>query len=256
MTGPDHWSHSGLSLYQKCPKSWYAKYVEGIPSRPGVALVKGKSVDKIATLNWSNKKATGADYPISEIDDMAEAAFRASVTEVGGRDEVDWGRDNFTGALTSTQKLARVHMVAHAPLLTPDAVQVRVTRPIEGSKRTFLGFIDALGDEAGNFDVIDVKSGARKLSKSDADMDGQATAYAYALDRPIDFTFLRVIDTGKSPVQAERVDTHRGTQAIEWYAELLSQADRGVEAGVFPACPGWHCNWCPLHESCIGRLAL
>lgn len=213
-----------------------------------MALIKGRAVDQLATANWLQKKKTGVDIPISETEEMAEQFYRDAVKEIG-RDEVDWRGTTFPDAMTSTQRLAKAHMVYHAPLYTPEAVQVRVTRPIDGSRRFFLGFIDAVIDEG---HIVDVKTGSRVMN--DADTDQQATAYAYALGHPIDFEYLRVIDTGKSPVRQERIQTRRGAAAIAWYTELVSNVDRSVEAGIFPTTPGIHCRWCPIRESCVGRL--
>ena len=249
MIGPDHWSFSSAKKYGECPRSWAAHYLEGLRSRPGPALIKGKAVDKVATANWDQKRKTGKDIAITDADEMAEAFYREMVDEVGGRSEVEWKTDNFTSAMESTLRLTEAHMVAHAPLYTPLETQKKVVRQIEGSARYFLGFIDAmvLVDH-----LVDVKTGTRKMT--DQDTDGQATAYAYALNRPVKFEYLRLIDTGKSPVRTERIETYRGQAAIDWYTEFLSNVDRGIDAGVFPTTPGFFCGWCPLKDRCIARL--
>lgn len=249
MIGPDHLSHSSSKKYSECARSWAAHYLEGLRSRPGPALIKGKAVDKVATANWDQKRKTGKDISIPLADEMAEAAFREMVDEVGGRSEVEWKTDNFTSAMESTLRLTEAHMVAHAPLYTPMATQTKVVRQIEGSERVFVGFIDA---EITRDHLVDVKTGTRKMT--DQDTDGQATAYAYALNRPVKFEYLRVLDTGKSPVRAERIETYRGLAAIDWYAEFLANVDRGIDAGVFPTTPGWQCGWCPLKDRCVARL--
>lgn len=250
MIGSDHWSHSSAKLYLECPRHWHAQYVEGKRGPAGSALIKGKALDQVASENWRQKAKTHKDISITEAEEMGEQFYRDAVSEVGGRDEVDWSKETFPTAMESSLRMVRGHMVAHAPLYEPSDVQLRVTREIPGSKRYFLGFIDAL-DQDGT--VIDVKSAGRKMPQGEADRDLQASAYAFALRRPIDFKFLRIIDNLKG-VNAETISTTRSQAGVEWYGEMLAEADKGVEAGSFPARPGFWCGWCPIRKTCIESI--
>ena len=248
---PDHLSHSSVALFLGCARQWKANYLDGIPRRISDALLKGRTIDILATHNWEQKRDTGRDITLTEAEDVAEDTYRTEVDDAGGRAEIDWGRSTFTSALESVLRMARAHLLVHAPLYTPKATQLEVRRPIEGSRRYFVGHLDALLDDG---TVIDVKTSGRKLDPKAADTELQPTAYAYALGHPITFEFLRLVDNGRMPVYAEKVTTTRGQAAIDWYALNLEAIELAINAGSFPASPSWRCGHCSIAPSCIKRM--
>lgn len=248
----DHLSNSSLKTYLNCPKQWAHKYLEGMRGTVGVALIKGSAVDHAADVNWQQKRKSGDDLSIDDAQELAEGMFRQKVDEAGGRTEVDWHGNSFPEALQSALKLTARHMRDHAPLYTPTATQVRVSRKLD-SGRDFIGFIDAVTEDGV---VIDVKSGNRKLPQRDADTDLQPGAYAFGLGRPVDFVYLRVIDSGRAPVHSEMVTTRRSQAGVEWFETLANDVDRAIDAGVFPANPGWSCSWCPALNGCVATVTV
>lgn len=245
----DHLSHSSIQTYLTCPKQWSARYLDGKYSPVGVALVKGSAVDRAAEYNWMQKRDTLEDIGIEDACDVAEGAFREKIDEAGGRAEIDWHGDSMPSALDSTMRLTTKHMRDHAPLYVPEATQVLVERELAGGTR-FIGYIDALAEGK----VIDVKTGSRRLPQQDADRDLQASAYAFGLDRPIEFEFLRVIDTGKSPTHSEIIRTTRSIRGVQWYEDLANKVDYAIRAEIFHARPGYACGWCVLKDTCVQAI--
>jgi len=244
----DHLSVSSIRRYQECPRRWAVEKLDGQRSRPGVALIKGTAVDRLATENWRQKRQSGQDWTLDEAEEFTEQAFREHVDQQGGRDEVDWGNESFTRALDSSIRLAAGHMRDHARLCTPAGVQVKFSRTLPDG-RAFIGFIDAIDQ---NGDVIDVKTGSRRMPQGDAERDMQATAYAYGLARPITFRWFRVIDAARTTT--EIIESTRGQNAVEWFEDVALSVSTLIDAGVFPAHPGWHCANCPVAALCVGSI--
>lgn len=240
-----------MAKYMRCPRSWAASYLDEMPSRMGSALVKGSAVDRAAEENWKQKRTTARDLPLEDVQEIAENCFRDKVDEAGGRDEVDWSNEGFAGALDSVQRLVKVHMRDHAPLHTPVATQLKVSRKLRDG-RDLIGYLDAIAEDG---TVIDVKSGSRRMSQADADTDLQASAYGWLLQRPIAFDFMRVIDTGRSPAHSEVISTHRGANSLKWFDELANNISTLIDDAVYPTIPGYWCNYCPLQNSCAGALS-
>jgi len=243
----DHLSASSIKSYLGCAKSWEANYLRGLKSPWSGALVRGRVVDELSTRNWRQRAQTGRDMGTEETRAYIGERFRVAVGETDL--PIDWGRLSQDETLASTLELADLHMTYHAQLVDPEATQLRFEVPIPGARRTVVGFLDALGRDG---TVYDVKTGGRKLAQRDADQDLQATAYAYGLGRPIEFVWLRCV-AAKEPF-TEIVTSTRGEPAIDWFGELAASVSTLIDAGSYPANPGWRCNFCPLKATCVASL--
>lgn len=245
-TDVDHLSASSVRMYLECPRRWAAHYLDEMPRSSSPALLRGRAVDIAATENWGQKAQTGEDLPIDHAQSLAEDALYVALDEAGGRDSVDWEGSNFGETLDMSMRLVRRHMLDHAPLWHPTAVQLRISKRLP-SGRDFLGFIDAVAPDG----LIDVKTGARRMSQGDADRDLQASAYAFLTGGATDFHFARVMLAGpKSQTSSEVVTTRRTARGIEGFAELVEQVSTLIDDSVYPRIPGWHCKFCPVFQSC------
>jgi hypothetical protein len=246
----DHLSQSSIKTFLDCERMWAAFYLDELPRRPGVALLKGSAVDKVAEHNWRLRMDGYDTIELEEAKHLAEDFFRNEVDRAGGRGEVDWGNDTFPGALDSSVRMAERHMKDHAPLITPTAVQKKLSRRLPDGRQV-IGFLDAV-DENGN--AVDVKTGGRALNQEDANRDLQPTAYNWLLNNPGRFRYFRVIDSGRSPVRSEVVETYRGERALSWFETLATNTSKRIDAGDYITRPGWHCRFCPLRDTCVDAL--
>lgn len=244
----DHLSHSSVAAYLRCPRQWAYRYLERLPVRRTASLIRGSAVDHAASFNLAQKLDSHVDLPVPLVCEAAEDALREQVDAAGGRDEVEWEGGSWPRTLDSTIELTRVHMAQHAPWIQPIAVQERLERTLPSGLR-FVGIIDYRTEDV----VGDVKTGSRRMGQEAADTDLQPSAYAFLLGGPIQFEFARVIDTGTRRYD-ELVTTRRGEDAIAWYADLVTEVERGIAAGVFPPNPqGWWCSerQCPFWTRCM-----
>ncbi len=248
----EHLSYSQISSFLRCPRQWSEEKLNGNRGKPSSALVRGTVVDRVSTYNWKTKRTAkdGKDLTEMEARELAEDTFTEYVTELGGREAVDWGSESYARTMNSTGYLAALHVRDHAKLITPKGVQVRLEKPIPGTKRTLLGFIDAVADDEW---LVDVKTGGRRMPQGDADTDTQASAYAWLVGYPVKFSYFRVIDTGKNQF-SEVVNTTRSKAAIEMFEEKAYGVSKLIDVGVYPTNPGWQCRWCPIKSSCVDAI--
>lgn len=68
---PEHFSASAITTYLGCQLRWYFRYVEGVKTPPGVAMVKGTSVHKVQEVNYGQKVESPEDLPMNDLLDVA-----------------------------------------------------------------------------------------------------------------------------------------------------------------------------------------
>jgi hypothetical protein len=248
----DHLSHTQVSMFQRCPRQYYYRYVLDIKSPPGSALIRGTAVDRATAHNFTQKLDTGTDLPVDEVTEVAAASFDEAIDRAGGESQVDWREDDPGFIKDSSIGLTALHMRVHAPLIQPTDVQVELHREVQDGI-DFVGFLDF---ETSPTKVGDVKTGGRGMGQEAADKDMQAHAYAYLKGHAIDFGFYRLIDSGKAR-KAEIVQTDRTEAQIDWYEGAVKDVANAVLAGNFPPNPtSTLCSkrWCGYFDRCgLGR---
>jgi len=251
MTEKRRFSHSLIEAYSRCPAFAKFRYIEGIPSPKGKALVKGSACDAAWNENLIQKIDTGADLPLTDLLDATRQAFAEEVEAAANGDGIDWEGSTEADELDAALRLTTVWRKTLAPDIQPTAVQVRYTRTLP-SGREFIGFVDIEGTVDGALAVIDNKTASRRFAAGDADKSLQPYAYAFLKEEPIDFVFARAIDTGKTQ-NSEFAWTHRSKGDIAWYEGLVAQVEQAFEHDIFPPNPtGPFCGptRCPFFERC------
>lgn len=77
MTERPHLSHGQIEMLARCEKQWEYRYVYGIKSPPGVALVIGKGTHKAVYHDLARKRDWGSLMEPGEIQDVARDATTA-----------------------------------------------------------------------------------------------------------------------------------------------------------------------------------
>lgn len=242
-------SHSQYAAYKRCPTQYEFRYVQGLKSPPGVALVKGTAVhagtelihrsliaDKKLPLPGLVLEAVGSSF-----DDEAKAVESWDDTRA------DLVRDE-------AQRLALLYLNQAGPHLRP-------THAEEGfAKRVgivpMVGFIDLreLSDE-GALVIADTKSSSAKWSAHDVATDVQLTLYA--LVAGAHHVRIDNLVTLKSGPVYHRLPSTREPQAKRVYVEDLEETVDLVRRGIFPktSIDNWACSekWCGHWRRCRGR---
>lgn len=249
-------SHSLVDTMLDCSRKAYYRYVEEIPSPKSSALVKGSACDEAWNVALS-AKVDGDVLSLTDTEEITEQKFRDEVANEGGVSAIDWGDDDDPKAsarasLDAAIRLTRTWHKDLYPLIEPTLVQIELHRPLP-SGRDFIGFLDFEGTVDGREVVADNKTASRAMPASDADKALQAYAYAWLKDEPIDFAFVRAIETKGGRANSEIVFTRRSDGDIEWYGELVATVEQQFEAGMFPPNPkSFLCSrkLCPYFERC------
>jgi hypothetical protein len=155
---------SMLSTLSKCGLQAQYRYVDGIKSPPGVAMIVGTAVHKSAHADLSAKLSTGALLQDAEIKQAASDAFDA--TWAGEEpmlddDEKELGADLTKGHAKDTAvALSALHHRELAPRLAPIAVERKMRLVLDGVPFDIEGTIDV--EEADT--VRDLKTASKSPS--------------------------------------------------------------------------------------------
>ena len=156
-----------LSTLSKCGLQAQYRYVDGIKSPPGVALVLGTAVHKSAHADLSSKLETGALLPEKQIQELAGEALEKTWDEDEPHlddDEKDLGLERVKGKTKDDAiDLAVLHHRKLAPTLNPIAVERKMRLVLDGNSFDLEGTIDV--EEADT--VRDLKT-ASKAPSADA----------------------------------------------------------------------------------------
>jgi hypothetical protein len=98
MTVVDSWplpitslSPSSMSNFQRCPEEWRRKYIKGEwKFDASASSVMGNAVHGSAEENYSQKRFTGVDLTVDEVEEAYAASFDKEVEVNGGPSEINW----------------------------------------------------------------------------------------------------------------------------------------------------------------------
>jgi CRISPR/Cas system-associated exonuclease Cas4 (RecB family) len=114
-------------------------------------------------------------------------------------------------------------------------------------------------DEEGNQIMVELKTGSKRFTDDQIDLDLQGTLYAYALSQ-IGFctrgsdTLVRYDLLLKSKKPAlESYFAVRGNAHYVWAFQLVRKVARAIDLEVFYPVPGWQCKDCPFGRACKNK---
>jgi hypothetical protein len=236
-------------MLARCGEQYRYRYVEGLRSPPGVALVIGKGTHAAIEEDLREKMALGELLPDERIADTAADATRKAWDEEPPilRDgDPDQGQ-----AVDTAVALATVHHKVLAPGIEPIAVERGFLLELDGFPYDLMGFVDI--EEKGR--IRDTKTAAKSPSGTEADQSDQLTVYHLeAATRGEQKTVaLDYLIKAKTP----KVVTLESTRGPEDHARLLRRVEAAakvIESGAFaPTNPdNWWCSqkWCGYWDRC------
>lgn len=254
------WHISGLNMLAKCGVQFERRYMLGERLRPGMGAITGTGVDRSVTHNLDTRINTGKSAAESEVLDIARDTVKAE-WEQGVAEDADYKRNGSRAqgkAIDDAVKLAELHYLDVAPLLSPFAVQREWVIDDTASGAQLVGTIDILNQTGKGVEILDTKTSKRAPAEGAAHESLQLTGYALAMV---------VIDRIKAPVTVG-LDYLVKTEIPKWVAlrakrnvsdfahlaERLRRAEEIRKAGAFQPAPvdSWWCSadWCGYHSTC------
>lgn len=117
-----HYSHTQMSMFSRCPRQYYYRYVRGLKMPPTGAMVFGISLDDGLSFNYEQKVKTETDLA----DDSPVDVFLSTMRNAAESGEVLLDEDETLDGMEDTGvKLIREHMKTQAPSIFPRSVQHR-----------------------------------------------------------------------------------------------------------------------------------
>ena len=240
-----HLSVSQLRLLLGCARQWRLQYLDGLRPPPTVDLVVGV-VWHAAIEDHLGRRLRG------EPDDpgASSAALAAAWDREAARPRIDWRRQTPDGARRLTERLFAAYLRDLAPA---GGRRWRWRRP---------SACPSLARRAGRWTagstpwpddgwLIDQKTAGAPYTPEQVDADLQALAYLWAwrelhgAEAPGVAFHVAVKPARRvsGPVATQELVTRRTAAQLDWFAGLLREAVRQVEAEALPPDPGY--RWCP-----------
>lgn len=234
-----HRSPSQLEMFSKCGQQYVFRYIEKKIIPPGMAMMRGRSVHSAAESNNRQKIETHEDLPVSEIRDIAAAAFDAGLAGgyVLNEDEVSQGQANAIGQTKDrTVEAAAIYGQVVAPEYQPVLVEEKFRVVLPGT-HDLLGIID-LADDKNR--VVDLKTSGKKKTQDEADHSIQLTSYdiGHKVLTGVEASSLELetIVVGKTSTKRQTLSTTRGELDYRVLANRINAMNDAVQKGaVVPA---------------------
>lgn len=257
-----HLSHSSLSAYAVCPRSWRWRYID----RPTVA--------KSANLIFGSAFHTAIETLIREfcrqpvnIGEVWESLWLSAVRDAGQNGGIAWdgateeslGSDGLA-MLTSPE--AEQFFLSFRPLIEngQPVIEKRIELSIPGLPLPVIGYVDAFDSQGIPHDF---KTAGRAWTQQKADEEIQPTVYLAALNQsgfPLNkgLLFRHVVFTKPSKSGKVSVQTFTTAKSVgdlfRLFANVLD-VWRGIQAESYPCnTQSWKCSprWCEYFALCQG----
>jgi len=235
-------------MFLRCSKQWFYRYVEGLKVPPSGALIEGRAYHETLEENFKQKITSKEDLPVDDCLDIFSTAWDSILLE---EETIEWEGKKPGSLKDQGTGLVGEYISSTSSIVQPVRVEETAISEVAGVK-----FVLRFDLEDENKALIDHKTSARRYNQEDVDKDLQASATAFALNRPIIY-YNHVAVKKKSPV-IQIVRTHRLRSDIDWWAEMAASVVTQMKSGIAPPRPtGWWCSprFCGFYDLCRGDLA-
>jgi hypothetical protein len=277
-------SHSQISMYLRCPRQYYLRYVCDHKRPPGVAMCLGSGTHSAVEKTHHHLVDHKVPAPTEELLDCFSDSFEKASEDL---ESAAWEKEGTTeGAMKDIgTRLVRIYNEKYAASVRPQVLIVD-GQEVRGIEKKFevdvagvpmLGFIDLIDTndassttsdaeralllkngtdvpEAMRTVIADFKTRAKTASQADVDGDLQLTLYSFAMKIPaVRFDLLLKQKVPKF----KRVSALRQEVDHLWMKEVVHGVASAITAGVFPPCDptAWACSekWCGFWHMCRGK---
>jgi RecB family exonuclease len=145
-------SHSQIGSYLRCPMTTFFRYEKGMKAPPVSAISFGVSIHKALEHNFSQKRYSRRDVPVSVVQDVFRDAWKEAVRETVFDPEKDETPDEF---LDHGVAMLGKYQREIAPTIMPKEVETKFTLRLPGVKRDIIGYIDLIDE---NEVIVDHKT--------------------------------------------------------------------------------------------------
>lgn len=247
----NHFSYSQLSTYLACPLRYRFQYVEMIPPAfTTSALAFGQCFHEAAAA-FHEQWLVGEDLTPDQMTDVFRQSWRSRAER-----EIRFCNGDTEDSLF--EKALQMMTVFHERRQNDTeilGIEEFFEMEISPAVPPFQGYIDLIEQSlAGDITIVDLKSAARKPSKSQAESNLQLTAYsigagALGFDPRAVGLRLDVLTKTKSP-ELVRYETGRTDADRTRFVKLVEHVWNAIEREVWFPKEDWHCGQCAWADPC------
>ena len=246
-------SFSSLSTYQKCPRQYKFRYIQGIKSPPAIALTEGSAHHEALEYNNNHKMKKGRDLKDSVITEKFVESLRTMVE----KEQVQYEDESEDTIIERGGIWHKKYMREFAPKIEPVSVEKEHMKEVDlnGKPVIFHAFTDLV---YGNT-VLDYKTCSafrfNMFMKREIDSDLQLTFYSW-LEKKRKVEQMCFIK-GNTP-EVKVLPSTRNIEDVKWALSVAESIVDAIEKQAFPLCPpnSWFCSpkYCGYHPDCRGKV--
>lgn len=278
-------SHTQVSMLSKCSLQYYLKYILNIKKPQSVQMLVGSAFHKAMAEHFMYKSLTDRNLEYDEVSKIFVSYFDTAIKEgkaeltrtqepgefkCAGLSILSYYYSNYArnmhpyilstvpydtlclDELTEESPYSKLVRTLTCSWVDVPAVELKRIVDIPGTNYSFIGYIDLIQD---NGTVVDYKIVGKKWAKRESSENKQATAYAFLLDRAVDFQFHVGVRSEAAPV-VQLVKCRRDLQDINDYVVYLKECITKIESlkdgSVQPCVSSGYCNerTCSYFQEC------
>lgn len=233
-------SHSNLAMWERCPRSWWARYVEGEASVSGEAAQIGSGFGEEVVKKIGcrvNPDSPSAKRPDVKLDDEAQEHVN-SLVDVYFNHPKAWTEadEAEAGVLLSPERM--MFCADHYDVAYP----VYPLLP-------FIGYIDLIKRDPVPR-IVDLKT----AGKADFQCGWALQLGAYSLAVEAAEAAIHAVIKTKTPkvcIWTLRLDDHLFRWTLQRIFNTWNQIGAALDVNEPPVCnPGYWCSWCPISHKC------
>jgi CRISPR/Cas system-associated exonuclease Cas4 (RecB family) len=273
-------SHSQVSMYLRCPRQYYFRYIKEMRRPPSAAMTVGSGTHEALETTHHHLVDHGTPAPDEALEAKFVDAFEDAASDVPSKawkdDRTDKGKLKDIGLA-----LVRVYNAKFAPAVKPRVkadgvrgIEQKFTVTVAGVP--MLGYIDLIDTNAATSitpeekaalelrgkeipailrtAIADFKTKAKSMSEGEVRGDLQLTLYSYVEQIP-QIRFDQLLKQ-KIP-KVKRAEAVRTAADHDWMKEVIHSVAAAITTGSFPPCAptDWVCTakWCGYWHFCRGQ---
>jgi len=240
-----HLSFSQISLYQKCPRQFYYRYIRGIKIPPPGSAVVGKATHKAIEVDLKTALKEGKHESWSVIEDIYALTFKEE------KEKAVWDNEKPDEAFKQGRDVLKIYANKHLPKIEPETVEEKFEIPLPSLGSNLVGIIDLVDSTK---TIIEHKTTTRSYPESKI---SNAQLFIYAMVKNLKKIGFNVLVRRKNPtVQILRGEV-KEEDIYRTLADILHVANCIYLLSFPPAQQGtWICSpkWCGYWEICRSEL--
>ena len=248
-------SASSIALFWRCPERWRRRYLEREREPVAGPMLVGRAVGAAVTAHYA-ARIRGESLSAKDCDDLCVVEFDDGLLAP----DLQLADDDPAELKANAREALAAYLTEIAPGVEPAAVERKIETRFDGAEWSIVSYLD-LEDQEGI--PIDLKVGAKHVTKPRADKDAQASTYLLAravegrAAERFDFHSVRR-GAVKSGARCTVIDTTRTPGQVAAFEHRLALTARGIAhcdaTGDWPhSTPeGWWCSqsMCAFWASC------